>query len=415
MITFWLVIFFMMCTGFFAGMESAFSVSNKLRIDLGLKQGLKSAQILIIFILNPLYFRLSMIMGYLLSLIAFVVFFAQYMSILLPGLASAWALNAIIEVFLATTIILFLVELPVRSFFRSYSNSVLSFFAIPLYLWYVLTLPVTWTTLLFVKILFNNKYVKIKGEHLGIATFGHWLIESGRNKTKEDSESQEVKIFQNALVFSEVRIRDCMIRRTEIESIDVSATLEDLTQKFISSGYSKIIVYSDSIDNVIGYINSKELFKKPQSIHEKLNPITFVPETMPANKLLHEFMQFHRSIAVVVDEYGGTSGIVTLEDIIEEIFGEIEDEHDTEDTIEKQVRPDEYVFSCSLEIDYLNTKFGINIPESENYNTLAGFILYHHHNLPKLHEIVDINQFNFKVLKTSNTRIELVYLKIKPS
>lgn len=409
----WFVIIFLGCTGFFAGMESAFSVSNKLRIELGLKQGLTSAQILIIFVLNPLFFRLSMILGYLLSLIAFVYSFMQFINSVFTLSSPDSVLIVFFEFLFASVILLLVVELPIRSFFRAYSNNVLNFFAIPLYIWYMLALPITWFTLMIIRILFHDTYLKIKGQHLGIATFGHWLSDTNRNINQELEESQEIKIFQNALVFSEVRIRDCMVRRTEIESIDVSASITELTQKFISTGYSKIIVYKESIDNIVGYINSKELFKKPGSIKEKLNPVSFVAETMPANKLLHEFMQFHRSIAVVVDEYGGTSGIVTLEDIIEEIFGEIEDEHDTTDRIEKQVNPNEFVLSCSLEIDYLNEKFGFSFPESENYNTLAGFILYHHHNLPKPNEILDIDRFSFKVLKVSNTRIELVYLKIK--
>ena len=408
----WLVLIFLGCTGFFAGMESAFSVSNKLRIELGLKQGLTSAQILTIFVLNPLFFRLSMILGYLLSLIAFVYSFMQFANGIIPVSICFSFMVIVMEVILATVILLLLVELPVRSFFRSYSNNMLNFFSIPLYIWYMVALPITWFTLMIVRILFHETYVKIKGHHLGIATFGHWLTDTTRQTNQESEESQELKIFQNALVFSEVRIRDCMIRRTEIESIDVSASIAELTQKFITTGYSKIIVFKESIDNIVGYINSKELFKKPTTIQEKLNPISYVPETMPANKLLHEFMHDHKSIAVVVDEYGGTSGIVTLEDIIEEIFGEIEDEHDTEDMIEKQINPTEFVLSCRLEIDYLNEKFGFGIPESDSYNTLAGYILYHHHNLPKHNEVLDINLFSFKVLKVSNTRIELVYLRI---
>jgi Hemolysins and related proteins containing CBS domains len=203
-----------------------------------------------------------------------------------------------------------------------------------------------------------------------------------------------------------------MIPRTEIEAIPVNARMEDLRKKFISTGYSKIIVYRNTVDNIVGYVNSKELFKHPSTIKEKLNPVAFVPETMPASKLLHEFMQYHRSVAVVVDEYGGTSGLVTLEDIMEEIFGEIEDEHDTDDLLERQIKPNEYVFSSRLEIEYLNSKYGLKFPESEHYDTLAGFILFHHQNLPKPNTVIEIDNYTFKILRVSNTRIELVHLDV---
>jgi CBS domain containing-hemolysin-like protein len=243
---------------------------------------------------------------------------------------------------------------------------------------------------------------------------GNWLHNTKKNGTKEDHKQyQELKIFHNALLFSQVRIRDCMIPRTELEAIDINATIEDLRNKFILSGYSKIIVFRDTVDNIIGYVSTKQLFEHPENIGEKLTPISFVPETMPANKLLHEFMQHHRSIAIVVDEYGGTSGMVTLEDIIEEIFGEIKDEHDTDDLVEKQINSKEFVLSSRLEIEHLNSKFGLNIPETENYDTLAGFILFHHQSLPKANEKIKISPFSLKILKATNTRIELVYLKVE--
>jgi CBS domain containing-hemolysin-like protein len=235
---------------------------------------------------------------------------------------------------------------------------------------------------------------------------------SETQKGDNHKNNQELTIFHNALLFSKVRIRDCMIPRTEVEAVELTTNIEELLKKFVSTGYSKVIVYQNSIDNIVGYISSKELFKHPKTIKEKLNPVAFVPETMPANKLLHEFMQHHRSIAVVVDEYGGTSGIVTLEDIIEEIFGEIEDEHDTDDLVEKQVNPNEFVLSGRLEIEYMNSKYGLDFPENEDYDTLAGFILYHYHNLPKPNTIIKIELYTFKILKVSNTRIELVHLKL---
>lgn len=238
------------------------------------------------------------------------------------------------------------------------------------------------------------------------------LLNASTTGKTQNKNSQELKILQNALLFSNTRIRDCMIPRTEVESLEIGTSIEEAKSKFVDTGYSKLIVYQDNIDNIIGYFSSKEIFKRPANIGEKLSPITFVPETMPANRLLHEFMHDNRSIAVVVDEYGGTSGIVTLEDIMEEIFGDIEDEHDTDDLVERKVRNGEFVFSGRLEIEYLNSRYNLQIPESEDYDTLAGFIIYHHKNLPKVNDIVKIDLFSIKILKASNTRIDLVMLRI---
>jgi CBS domain containing-hemolysin-like protein len=272
---------------------------------------------------------------------------------------------------------------------------------------------VTWILNQLSRMIFGKRYPVRNRQAFALVNIDHWYTETQKNPKKEENkEYQELVFFHNAMLFSQVRIRDCMIPRTEIEAIDINASIEDLQNKFISTGYSKIIVYSEAIDNVVGFISSKQLFKHPVTIEEKISQISFVPETMPANKLLHEFMQYHRSIAVVVDEYGGTSGIVTLEDIMEEIFGEIEDEHDTDDLVEKQINPDEFILSSRLEIEYLNFKYGLNFPESEDYDTLAGFILYRHHSLPKPSDKITIDSYSFKILKVSNTRIELVYLKI---
>lgn len=232
---------------------------------------------------------------------------------------------------------------------------------------------------------------------------------SGNSPNKN---SQELKILQNALLFSNIKIRDCMIPRTEVESVEINTTIDEVKSKFVKTGYSKLVVYQDNIDNIIGYFSSKEVFKKPTNIGDKLSPIAFVPESMPANRLLHEFMHENRSIAVVVDEYGGTAGIVTLEDIMEEIFGDIEDEHDTDDLVERKVRGGEFVFSGRLEIEYLNSKYNLQIPENEDYDTLAGYIIFHHQNLPKVNDTVKIDLFTIKILRASHTRIDLVLLKI---
>lgn len=229
---------------------------------------------------------------------------------------------------------------------------------------------------------------------------------------KEESVETEVKLFKNALDFSKVKLREIMVPRTEIEMLDVNSSIEELRQKFVETGYSRIIFYENNIDNIVGYIHSSVIFKNPTSLKPFINNVLIVPETMPANKLLKTFIQEHRSIAIVVDEFGGTSGMVTSEDILEEIFGEIEDEHDTSDIIEKKLNDNEYIFSGRSEIDLINEKFGLYLPETEDFETLAGFILFHHESIPTINSIIKIDSFQFKILKATNTRIELVKLTI---
>ena len=235
------------------------------------------------------------------------------------------------------------------------------------------------------------------------------------NVSKEQQDAEhEIKIFQNALDFSAVKLRDCMIPRTDIVAVEENTPIAELKQKFIDTGVSKIIVYNEDIDNVIGYVHSKELFKNPPSVQSMINQLTFVPETMSGNRMMQLFMQERRSIAIVVDEYGGTSGLLTLEDLIEEIFGEIEDEHDKDNLVERQINENEYLFSGRLEIEYLNETFHLDIPEKDDYDTLAGFILYHHLNLPLAGEMIQIEPFTFIIRKVTNTRIDLVQMTVKP-
>lgn len=230
--------------------------------------------------------------------------------------------------------------------------------------------------------------------------------------SKKESVETEVKLFKNALDFSKVKLREIMVPRTEIEMLNLNSSIDELRQKFVETGYSRIIFFDQNIDNIVGYVHSSVIFKNPESFKPFINNILIVPETMPANKLLSTFIREHRSIAIVVDEFGGTSGMVTSEDILEEIFGEIEDEHDTIDIIEKKISDTEFIFSGRSEIDLINEKYQINLPETEDFETLAGFILYHHESIPKINTVIKIGAFQFKILKATNTRIELVKLTI---
>ena len=235
-------------------------------------------------------------------------------------------------------------------------------------------------------------------------------IQQGNGNENVDT---EVKIFQNALDFSNLRIRDCMVHRTEIEAVDKTTSAEELMRVFVETGYSKIIVYEDTIDNIIGYIHSSEMFKRTTTWQDNIVKMPFVPESMQAQRLMEQFLQQKKSLAVVVDEFGGTAGIISLEDIVEELFGEIEDEHDIDDYIAKRNDDGTYLFSARLEIERVNETFNLNLPLSDEYQTLAGLILYHYKNFPKMHEVIRIGRFQFKITKVESNKIELVTLKIE--
>ena len=255
------------------------------------------------------------------------------------------------------------------------------------------------------------KNKKAQENAFGKIDLDHLVSEHNTELDHPDEPEQEIKLFQNALDFSNVKLRDCMVPRTEIVAFDESVSIEELRNKFIETGLSKILIYRESTDNIIGFINSKELFKNPSDITSIIMSLPIVPETMPANKLLQSFIRDHKSISVVVDEFGGTSGIVTMEDILEEILGEIEDEHDTSELTEEQLNEEEYIFSARHEIDYLNEKYRLNIPKSDDYETLAGLILYHYENIPRINDRIHIDGFVIRILDVSETRIELIHLQ----
>ena len=417
MMIYWIIAISLLFSAFFSGMEIAFLSSNKLRFELDKKrQGLTSS-IITIFYNNSEQFIATMLVGNNIALVIYGIEMADLLSPMLRlFMSNDFAIN-IVQTVIATIIVLFTGEFLPKTIFRINPNVWLTIFSPLLWLCYVLLYPIArFSTFLSVKLLqlFKVKVVD-KGEkqELGKVDLDYWVNDSFEHADNQEEVENEVKIFQNALDFSSVKLRDCIVPRTEIVSLNYTCSLEELRNTFIETGFSKIPIYKDNIDNIIGYFHSSDLFKQPADWHDYLRPIAIVPETMAANKLMNMFMQEKRSMALVVDEFGGTAGIVTLEDIMEEIFGEIEDEHDNKEYVAKQVSDNEYVLSGRLEIDQVNSLFDLDLPDSDNYVTVAGFILHHYEQFPKLNDTIRISDWTFKILQAHNNRIDLVKLTIQ--
>jgi CBS domain containing-hemolysin-like protein len=306
-----------------------------------------------------------------------------------------------------------------KTLFRLFPNTFLNIFSVPLAFFYVVFYPISRfsigiANILLRRVLKTKLSAVNKNPIFSRVDLDEFVRESDSNNIEqlEKSVETEIKLFKNALDFSKVKLREIMVPRPEIEMLEMGTSISELRQKFVETGYSRILIFKENSDNIIGYVHSSVLFHNPQSFEPFIKKVLIVPETMPANKLLSTFIQEHRSIAIVVDEFGGTSGMVTSEDILEEIFGEIEDEHDVRDIVERKINDNEYIFSGRAEIDLLNEKYFFELPETEEFETLAGYILYYHESIPKINSIIKIGKFHFKILKATNTKIELVKLTI---
>lgn len=404
-------------SAFFSGMEIAFLSSNKLRFELDKKRRSVASSIITIFYDNSEQFVATMLVGNNIALVIYSIKVAELLSPYLQqiGVHSDF-LVTIIQTIIATIIVLFTGEFLPKTAFRINPNLWLTIFSPVLWLCYVILYPIArFSTFLSVKLLRLFKVnVVDKGERqeLGKVDLDFWINDTFEHADNQEEVENEVKIFQNALDFSSVKLRDCIVPRTEITALSYDATVEELKNTLIETGFSKIPIYKDNTDNIIGYFHSSDLFRNPHNWQDCLRQMPIVPETMAANKLMNLFMQNKRSIAVVVDEFGGTAGIVTLEDIMEEIFGEIEDEHDNKAYVAKQIAENEYILSGRLEIDNLNQLFDLDIPELDEYVTVAGFILHHHQKIPQLNETIHIGNWTFKVLQAHKNRIDLVKLVV---
>jgi CBS domain containing-hemolysin-like protein len=403
-------------SAFFSGIEIAFVSSNKLRFELDKKKNTLSGIILNLFFNHSEQFISTLLVGNNIALVVFSIMTAQKLEPVIGIFITNEFAIVFMQSLISTILILFTAEFLPKTIFRINPNRSLRIFAVPLYISYILLYPISKFTALCSKLILKIFGIKLlpTGDKrvFGKVDLDFFIQQSIDDSLDNSMVDTEVKIFQNALDFSNIRLRDCIVPRTEVVAVDWDDSIDDLMNLFIETGFSKIIVYKENMDNVVGYIHSSEMFSKPADWHTKVNQISVVPETMAANKLMKLLMQQKKTIAAVVDEFGGTAGIVTLEDLVEEIFGEIEDEHDTNNYVLRQLNASEFILSGRLEIDTVNEKFDLNLPESDAYATVAGFILHHHEQFPQLHETVDIEQFSFKILKLSTTRIELVKLKI---
>jgi CBS domain containing-hemolysin-like protein len=411
------VLAMLLLAAFFAGMEIAFLASNKLRLELDRKQGLLSSRIIGIFQEYSGQYIATIQLGNNFAIVIYGIFMSRWLDPVISTFISSEIGVLVVQTLLSTFIVLLLAEFLPKALVRINPNLALRLMSFPLMIFFITLYPVSLiihrlSNLILKSIIRANSVNKYDQMVFGKVDLNHLIDESQDNKGKNQNEDKdEIKLFQNALGFSNVKVRDCMIPRTEMVAINVKDSLDVLRQRFINSGFSKMLIYDSNIDNIVGYVTSKELFKNPPDIKSMMIDISFIPETMPANKQLKKFIQEHKSIAVVVNEFGGISGMLTIEDIMEEIFGEIDDEHDIDEFIEKNPEKGQYIFSGRLEIDYLNEKYRLDFPDSEEFDTLAGYIIFVNQNIPKVNDKIITENYEFRILKVSRTRIELVQLK----
>lgn len=413
------IIITLLFSAFFSGMEIAFISSNKLRVELDRTSASFTSKILTVFYSRPNDFISTLLVGNNIALVIYGILMAGVIDrfILSPmNMTGHEGIQVILQTVISTLIVLVTGEFLPKTLFKINPNRMLRIFAFPAFIIYILLYPISKFTSAISRILLRLVGLKVNkkaSEQAFTKIDLDNLIQSSLESTKNENEiTDEIKIFQNALYFSEVKVRDCMVPRTEIEAVEVNSPIDNLRNRFIESGNSKIIVYQEDIDHIIGFIHSSEMFRNPADWTRQIKKAPVVPETMSAQKLLKIFMQQKKSLAIVVDEFGGTSGIVTMEDLVEEIFGDIEDEHDNTNYVAQKTGNNEYILSGRLEIEKANELLGIDLPEAEEYVTVSGLILNQYQSFPKLNEIIKFDKFEFKILKNTTTKIELVRLKI---
>ncbi len=409
-------------SAFFSGMEIAFISANKLRIEIDRKQKKIFAGLVSYFNKHPSRFIATMLVGNNISLVIYGIAFAMLLEEPIRRFVgeNGDVLLLLVQTLISTLIILLTAEFLPKTLFRLNPNNSIRLLSVPLLVFYILLYPVTMLTIGISN--FTMKYMlQVRPDTespepvFSKVDLNHFVNTLQPEQPTGGEEEDDLKIFKNTLEFSSLKVRDCMIPRTDVVALEINASVEELAQRFTETGLSRILIYSETIDHVIGYVNSKDLFRKPVNIRSHLKQIPIIPETLPVNQLLTRFIKEGKSIALVVDEFGGTAGVITTEDIIEEIFGEIEDEHDSSDLVEKQLDENRFLLSGRHEIDYLNEKYGLSIPESEEYDTLAGYIIFHYESIPEKGTSVELDNFLITITDVSSTRIEEVELSVAHS
>ena len=407
-----IILITLLLSAFFSGMEIAYISSNKIFVEIEKKQETLLAAVLKRITKRPSKFIATMLVGNNIALVIYGFYMGDLLTALLPV---DGATGIFVHTVISTVVILLTAEFFPKVFFQLYANNLLKILAIPAYFFFVVFSFVSefviWISDFILKIFF-----KTQGDSIQLSfsklELNNYISEQMEAINDEDDVDSEIQIFQNALEFSDVKARDVMIPRTEIVAVDVNTSPKDVAKIFTESGFSKVLVFKESIDDIIGYIHAFELFKKPKTIQEILIPVVFVPETVLVKDALNILIKKRKSIAIVIDEYGGTAGMMTVEDIIEELFGEIEDEHDVDELTEIQLSPTSFQFSSRLEVEYINETYKLNLPESDNYETLGGMIVHFTQEIPEKDEVVQMENFRFKILEVSSTKIELVALEI---
>lgn len=417
-----IIVSMLLLSGFFSGMEMAYVSSNKIHIELEKKKSDFLAKILAKLTEKPSKFIATMLVGNNIALVVYGLFMGDLIMNWLEGLdienesIQYFVVNfsLLIQTIISTIVILVTAEFLPKVFFQIYANSLLKFFAVPAYLFYQLFHFIS-AFVMWISDFFLRTFFKTEGDQVQLSfskvELGNYISEQMESVAETDEVDAEIQLFQNALEFAEVKSREVMVPRTEIIAVELYESISNVRQLFVETGYSKVLVYKDTIDDIIGYVHSFDLFKKPRTVKAILLPVEFVPETMLVSDVLDVLIKRRKSIAVVLDEYGGTAGMMTVEDIVEELFGEIEDEHDTVDLVEEKHEDNSYTFSARQEVDYINETYKLDLPEAEQYETLGGLIVFYTEEIPAQSEEVFIGAFKFSILEVSNTKIDLIKLQ----
>ena len=413
-----IIIICLILAAFFSGMEIAFISSNKIYLEIEKKQDNFISQILTKLTEKPSQFIVSMLIGNTIALVIYAFYASKFILVGISNLGFQFSplVDILIQTTIASFVILVTSEFIPKVFFQIYANSLIKIFAVPAYLFYLFFYYIS-TFVLWISDFILSKFFKTEGDIIpsffSKAELGNYITEQLNSVEDQENVDSEIQIFQNALEFSGVKARDIMTPRTEISAVDIYDPIDELKDKFIETGYSKILVYQNSLDDIIGYVHSFDLFKKPKTIKSVLIPVEFVPQTIFIKDAMNLLTKKRKSVAIVLDEYGGTSGMITIEDIVEELFGEIEDEHDSEEElIEKEISENEYLFSTRFDVEYLNETYKLGIPESDSYGTLGGFIVNATKEIPLKGAEINIGNFRFTIAEATNKKIELVKMKV---